>query len=125
MPQGKWLTGRITLKSNIELRIEKGAELHFSGNINDYLPAVATRNEGVDVISLGALVYAYKAENIALTGQGKLVAPPRDCPIMQHAKGSIDEALQQIPFNQRLFNSTSTGVFCPFSSDRCIARTSS
>ena len=113
VPQGKWLTGRITLKSNIELRIEKGAELHFSGNINDYLPAVATRNEGVDVISLGALVYAYKAENIALTGQGKLVAPPRDCPIMQHAKGSIDEALQQTPFNQRLFNSTSTGVFLP------------
>lgn len=38
IPAGIWKTGRIELKSNVNLHLEEGAELHFSGNINDYLP---------------------------------------------------------------------------------------
>ena len=70
IPEGKWLTGRIVLRSNICLRLEKGAELHFSGDIKDYLPVVLSRNEGIDVYSLGAMIYAADAENIAITGLG-------------------------------------------------------
>lgn len=81
IPAGIWKTGRIELKSNVNLHLEEGAELHFSGNINDYLPVVLTRFEGVEVYSLGALVYANNQENIALTGHGKLVAPTTDCEI--------------------------------------------
>ena len=40
IPEGKWLSGRIELKSNINLKLEEGAELHFSGEIKDYLPVV-------------------------------------------------------------------------------------
>ena len=37
VPPGVWKTGRIELKSNVNLYLEEGAELHFSGNIKDYL----------------------------------------------------------------------------------------
>ncbi len=75
VPRGKWYTGRISLKSNVNLHLAEGAELYFSGEIEDYLPAVFTRNEGVEVMSLGACIYANGQENIAITGQGKLIGP--------------------------------------------------
>ncbi|MEI6949276.1 glycoside hydrolase family 28 protein [Paraflavisolibacter sp. H34] len=75
VPKGLWKTGRISLKSNVNLHLEEGAELHFSGEVADYRPAVFTRNEGVEVMSLGACIYANGQENIALTGKGKLVGP--------------------------------------------------
>lgn len=76
VPKGIWKTGRINLKSNVNLHVSEGAELHFSAEIEDYLPAVFTRNEGVELMSLGALIYANGQENIAVTGKGKLVGPP-------------------------------------------------
>ena len=86
VPAGKWLTGRISLRSNIRLQIDEGAELHFSGSISDYLPAVLTRNEGVDIYSLGAMIYADNVENIALTGRGRLVAPGYDSEICRRSE---------------------------------------
>ncbi len=81
IPSGQWYTGRISLKSNVNLHLESGAELHFSGEIEDYLPAVFTRNEGIELMSLGACIYANGQENIAVTGKGKLVGPPQDSPL--------------------------------------------
>ncbi|RRN78116.1 glycoside hydrolase family 28 protein [Pseudoxanthomonas sp. SGD-10] len=81
IPAGKWLTGRIILKSNVNLHISSGSELHFSGEIKDYLPAVFTRNEGIELMSLGACIYANGEENIAVTGKGKLIGPPLDAPL--------------------------------------------
>lgn len=75
IPKGKWHTGRISLKSNVNLHLEEGAELYFSGEIADYLPAVFTRFEGVEVMSLGACIYANGQENIAVTGKGRLIGP--------------------------------------------------
>ena len=69
-PAGKYLTGPIHLKSNITLFIDAGAELHFSDRFDDYLPMVESRYEGVDVTSFSPLIYAYKAENITITGRG-------------------------------------------------------
>lgn len=71
-PAGKYLTGPIHLKSNITIYIDAGAELHFSDNFDDYLPMVESRYEGVDVTSFSPLFYAYKAENIAIKGAGKI-----------------------------------------------------
>ncbi len=71
-PAGKYLTGPIHLKSNITIFIDAGAELHFSDNFDDYLPMVESRYEGVDVMSFSPLFYAYKAENITITGRGKI-----------------------------------------------------
>jgi polygalacturonase len=77
VPPGKWQTGRISLKSDVNLHLQAGAELHFSGEVEDYRPAVFTRNEGVEVMSLGACVYANGQRNIAVTGNGKLVGPAK------------------------------------------------
>ncbi|WP_114790827.1 glycosyl hydrolase family 28 protein [Niabella yanshanensis] len=77
IPKGKWHTGRITLLSNINLEISEGAELYFSGEVEDYRPAVFTRNEGIEVMSLGACIYANGQRNIAVTGKGKLIGPAK------------------------------------------------
>lgn len=75
IPAGRWKSGRINLKSNVNLHLNKGAELHFSGQLEDYRPAVFTRDEGVEIMSLGACIYAYQQENIAVTGEGVLYGP--------------------------------------------------
>lgn len=50
IPEGKWKSARIVLKSNVNLHLAKGAELEFSGCAEDYLPAVFTRHEGVEIM---------------------------------------------------------------------------
>lgn len=70
VPAGEWLTGPITLKSNVNLVVESGAHLKFSTDYNDYMPVVLTRWEGVDCYNLQPLIYAYGQHNIAITGKG-------------------------------------------------------
>ena len=68
VPSGIWLTGPIVLHSNINLSLEDGAELLFSQDFSDYLPAVLTNWEGSEVYAYSPFIYAFKQENIAVTG---------------------------------------------------------
>lgn len=70
IPSGKFLTGPIHLKSNINLHLEEGAEVLFSTNHKDYLPVVHTSYEGQELMNYSPLIYAYKQNNIAVTGKG-------------------------------------------------------
>ena len=72
VPAGKWFTGAIHLKSNVNLHFEEGAEIHFSDNPEDYLPVVFTRWAGTELYNYSPLIYANNCENIAITGPGKL-----------------------------------------------------
>jgi Endopolygalacturonase len=72
VPQGIWLTGPIHLKSNVNLYVSHGATIRFSTDTKDYLPLVLTRWEGVECMNYSPLVYAFEAENIAVTGEGTL-----------------------------------------------------
>ena len=72
VPAGKFCTGPVYLKSNVNLHLEKGSVLLFSTNPEDYLPLVYTRWEGVDLMNYSPLIYAYKEKNIAVTGEGVL-----------------------------------------------------
>ena len=72
VPAGKWFTGAIHLKSNVNLHLEPEAEIHFSDDPNDYLPVVFTRWAGLELMNYSPLIYAYGCENIAITGPGKL-----------------------------------------------------
>lgn len=70
IPSGKFLTGPIHLKSNVNLHLEEGAEVLFSTNHKDFLPVVHTSYEGQELMNYSPLIYAYKQNNIAVTGKG-------------------------------------------------------
>ena len=69
---GKFLTGAIHMKSNVDLHIEASAVLLFSTEPTDYLPLVRTRWEGDDCYNYSPLIYAEGQTNIAVTGIGTL-----------------------------------------------------
>src|SRR5260221_11115475 len=69
-PPGQYLTGPIRLQSNITLLVDAGAVLKFSNDFDDYLPMVRVRWEGTEVKGFSPLIYADKAENIAILGRG-------------------------------------------------------
>jgi hypothetical protein len=69
---GVYLSGTIVLSSNVTLRVEAGATLLGSRNIDDYpahTPQIAFLYRGRFVKSL---IYAEKAENIGLAGRGTI-----------------------------------------------------
>ncbi len=72
VPKGKWLTGAIHLKSNVNLHFAEGAEVHFSDLPEDYLPVVFTRWAGFELMNFSPFIYANNCENIGITGPGKL-----------------------------------------------------
>ena len=102
--KGVWHTGRIVLKSNVELHIEDGSEVRFSGEVADFLPAVFTTNAGVELYSLGACIYAYKAENIALTGRARLIGPAQGGSIRKGRPQNDGEIDPDTPVEERLFD---------------------
>lgn len=71
IPAGKYMTGPVTLKSNVNLRVEKDAELVFAFDRSLY-PLVYTRWEGLDCYNYQPCVYAIDCKNIALTGEGTI-----------------------------------------------------
>lgn len=105
LSKGVWHTGRIILRSNVNLHVAEGAELHFSGKVKDYQPAVFTRNEGVELNSLGALIYAYGEKNIAVTGKGKLIGPALNSELRKKVTTlSVDKIDASTPVADRVYN---------------------
>lgn len=71
IPEGKWLTGALFLRSNVNLHVAEGATLEWTFNLDDY-PIVFTRFEGMECMNFSPFIYAYEQENIAITGKGTL-----------------------------------------------------
>ena len=73
IPAGEFLTGPIHLPSNVELHLAAtNSVLKFSTDPKNYLPAVATRFEGMECYNYSPLIYAYGQQNLAITGSGTL-----------------------------------------------------
>ncbi|HEU0077173.1 MAG TPA: glycosyl hydrolase family 28-related protein, partial [Longimicrobiaceae bacterium] len=70
VPAGRFLTGPIHLRSNVDLHVRKGATIAFSQDPAAYLPAVFTRWEGMEMMGYSPLIYAWEQENVAVTGEG-------------------------------------------------------
>lgn len=109
IPDGDWQTGRIIMKSNVNIHLSDGCVLHFSGEIKDYLPVVFTRDEGMDLYSLGAFFYANGQTNIALTGKGRVVGPSTDCEVFQRNKEwslkyNLEQHIDSMPLSKRVFD---------------------
>ena len=116
VPAGEWLTGAITLKSNVNLHVSQGATLKFSTNPADY-PTVFTRWEGVECMNYSSLIYAFGQENIAVTGEGTLDGqasdenwwawtrrgPDRRAPATADRDALNDLGERGVPVEQRVF----------------------
>lgn len=74
IPGGKWLTGKIHLRSNVNLHLAVGAVLTFSDDPADYLPAVQSSWEGMECFNYSPLIYAFDCTNVAITGKGTIEA---------------------------------------------------
>lgn len=62
--------GRQRWRSIGQLHLEAGATLLFSQQTSEYLPAVLTRWEGLDVMNWSPFIYARDAHDVAITGPG-------------------------------------------------------
>jgi polygalacturonase len=106
VPAGTFLTGAIELKSNVELHISKGATLKFAVDAKAYLPIVHTRWEGMELMHLSPLIYAYEQTNIAVTGQGTLDGQGKSFFWKWHGNaryGGDPDKLSQRPARARLY----------------------
>ena len=71
VPDGIWLTGPITLKSNIDLHVTPDAVILFSPE-RDLYPIIETVFEGLDTRRCISPVNADGARNISITGGGTI-----------------------------------------------------
>src|SRR5579871_2204164 len=67
IPEGQWLTGPITLQSNIDLHLEKGAMVQFTRDRSQYPMMQAPGSGSVFVASP---VYGFNLQNVSITGEG-------------------------------------------------------
>jgi polygalacturonase len=72
VPAGKFLTGAIHLKSNVNLHVAANGTILFSQDQSKYLPVVFSRWEGVELMNYSPFIYAFEQQNIAITGPGVL-----------------------------------------------------
>jgi len=69
VPRGVWFTGPIVLRSNIDLHLEQGAIILFSGDISLY-PVVETVYEGKVTRKCQSPISGQDLLNVAITGRG-------------------------------------------------------
>ena len=69
IPPGIWLTGPVKLRSNINLRLERGALLQFSGGFKLY-PLTVIDMKGEKEVDSTSPISGNNLENVAITGEG-------------------------------------------------------
>lgn len=72
IPKGQYVSGPIHLKSGVNLHLQEGCEILFKTDPDAYLPVVHTSYEGNEMMNYSPFIYAYKQNNIAVTGKGTL-----------------------------------------------------
>ena len=68
-PEGAYLCGAVFLKSNIELRVDKGVIIRAIQD-NSHYPEMPTRIAGVEMKWPAALINVYEQENVRISGDG-------------------------------------------------------
>ncbi len=71
VPAGKFLTGPIHLKSNINLHLKKNACIVFNDNFANW-PAIKSRWEGVECFGYSPCVYGENLTDVSITGAGTI-----------------------------------------------------
>lgn len=75
---GTYVSGSLFVKTNVQLRIDKGVVLLGSQDFNDY-PDIDTRIAGIEMKWPAALINLIDVKNAALTGKGIINARGRFC----------------------------------------------
>ncbi len=118
VPKGIWITGPIHLKSNVNLHLAEGAELRFSQNYVDYLPAVLIQRAGLLCYNYSPFIYAHKQTNIAVTGKGTLNGQGQVWwPWKNKQPGMVElftMGKSRVPVEKRVFATEAAGVRPPF-----------
>jgi len=70
VPEVRFLTGTIRLRSNVNLHVGEGTTIAFDTDASKYLPLVLTRFEGTELMNYSPFVYALDERNVAITGKG-------------------------------------------------------
>jgi len=116
VPAGHYRSGPIHLASNTELHLQEGAVISFIPEPERYLPPVKTRWEGMELMGYSPLIYARGAENVAVTGKGRIDGGA-DCDTWWPWKGkngkcdqSTNEGPTQHAARKALFEQAEAGV---------------
>ena len=118
VPAGVWLTGAIHLESNVNLNLAKGAELLFSQDPIDYLPAVFSRHEETECYKYSAFIYADRKSNIAITGEGTLNGQGKPWWAWKESRKNSEQLLEEmasknVPVRERVFDGTNGRILRP------------
>jgi len=109
IPEGKWLTGSLHLDNRINLHLTRGAELLFSQDFEDYLPAVFSRHEDLECYKYSSFIYADGKTNIAITGEGILNGQGKPWWTFKETRKESEDALYEmadsnVPVDERVFD---------------------
>jgi polygalacturonase len=110
VPAGRFVTGAVRLESGVDLHLEQKATLAFSADARDYLPLVFTRWEGVELMNYSPFIYAFDAENIAITGTGTLDGQANADRWWNWRGTGPASSSRQLPARNRLFEMQARGV---------------
>lgn len=85
LPAGVYLTGALRMHSDMGLYLEEGAVLQGTDRVEDYLPRIWSRFEGIEqecyssVLNLGELDHdgGYNCERVAIWGKGTIASGGR------------------------------------------------
>lgn len=85
IPAGVFLTGALRLHSDMEVYLEEGAVLQGTDKVEDYLPRIHSRFEGIEmecyssVLNMGELNHedGYNCKNILIHGKGTIASGGR------------------------------------------------
>lgn len=75
MPVGDYLSGRLTLRSGVVLRLEEGATLRRSPDVSDY-PLVQVLWECHWMRGHSAFISAWDSEDIGIAGPARMIGSP-------------------------------------------------
>jgi len=110
VPAGKFLTGPIHLKSNVNLHVTKDATVLFTTDTTAYLPQVLTRFESTEVMNYSPFIYALDQQNIAVTGEGTLDGQAGEENWWAWKGGANRTGHTQVPARNRLVEMAEKGV---------------
>jgi len=110
VPRGRFETGAIHLRSNVNLHLDDGATIAFSRDPRAYLPIVLTRYEGVELMNYSPFIYALDQHDVAVTGTGTLDGQADESHWWNWRGAGPAASAPMTPARTRLFEMAARGV---------------